>query len=67
MSGISDEEFLHNCEVRSVIRRFFPDGTKASEYFELVEKRRGKDAADKLRSDCRIAWKNHQTDLIGQA
>ena len=61
------EDDRHRCEVKSVIRRFFPDGQRASEYFALVEKKRGKGPADKLRADCRVAWKQHQTDLMGQA
>ena len=61
------EDDRHRCEVKSVIRRFFPDGQRAAEYFSLVEKKRGKGPADRLRSDCRVAWKQHQTDLMGQA
>ena len=60
-SGINDPEALradlHRCEVATVIRWFYPDGGKAKEYFDLVEKKRGKEAADVLRADCRIAWK----------
>ena len=59
-SGINDPDALradlHRHEVSSVIRRFYPRGEEAKEYFALVEKRRGKDAADKLRSDCRAKW-----------
>lgn len=61
------EDDRHRCEVKSVINRCYPDGQRASEYFALVEKKRGKGPADKLRADCRVAWKRHQTDLMGQA
>ena len=65
-SGINDPEALradlHRCEVATVIRWFFPDGGKAKEYFDLVEKKRGKEAADALRADCRIAWANKQKE-----
>ena len=61
------EDDRHRCEVKSVIRRFYPDGQAAAEYFAAVEKKRGKGPADKLRADCRVAWKQHQTDLMGQA
>ena len=61
------EDDRHRCEVKSVIRRCFPDGQMAAEYFDLVEKKRGKGPADKLRADCRVAWKQHQADLQGQA
>ena len=33
------------------------DGDKAKEYFELVEKKRGHLAAQKLRDDVRNEWK----------
>lgn len=64
---VAADDDRHRCEVKSVIRRFFPDGNAAAEYFALVEKKRGKGPADKLRADCRVAWKQHQTDLMGQA
>ena len=61
------EDDRHRCEVKSVIRRFFPDGQRASEYFALVEKKRGKAQADKLRDDCRALWKQRQIEMAGQA
>ena len=61
------EDDRHRCEVKSVIRRFFPDGQRAAEYFAAVEKKRGKGSADKLRDDCRAAWKQHKIDLMVQA
>ena len=48
-------EELHRCEVQSVIRRYFPDGDPKP-FFADVEKFRGKESADKLRADCRVAW-----------
>lgn len=48
-------EELHRCEVQSVIRRYFPDGDPKP-FFSEVEKKRGKEVTDKLRSDCREAW-----------
>lgn len=56
----------HRCEVKSVIRRCFPDGNSAAEYFKLVEQKRGKESADKLRDDCRVAWKQRQIEMAGQ-
>jgi hypothetical protein len=58
---------LHRHEVASVIRRFYPRGEEAAEYFKLVEKKRGKEAADRLRADCRIAWKKHADKIASQA
>jgi len=50
-------EELHRCEVKAVIRQCYPDGKKAAEYFEIVESKRGHLAANRLRDDCRAAWK----------
>ena len=52
-----NESERHRCEVSWVMRAFYPDGKRAAEYFDLVEKKRGKESADKLRQDCREAWK----------
>ena len=59
-SGVSSEAIaaeLFRCEVQSVIRKCYPDGNKAAEYFVMVEANRGKEATDKLRDSCREAWK----------
>ena len=52
-----DEAERHRCEVSWCMRAFYPDGKKAADYFDLVEKKRGKESADKLRQACREAWK----------
>ncbi len=52
-----DEEERHACEVSWVMRTMYPDGKRAAEYFNLVEKKRNKDAADKLRNSVREKWK----------
>ena len=59
-SGVSSEAIadeLFRCEVQSVIRKCYPDGNKAAEYFVMVEANRGNEATDKLRAACREAWK----------
>ena len=59
-SGVSSETIaaeLFRCEVQSVIRKCYPDGNKAAEYFAKVEANRGNEATDKLRAACREAWK----------
>lgn len=71
-SGVANPEQaaavdLHLYEVRDVVRRFFPDGDAAAEYLGLVEKKRGKAQADKLRDDCRALWKQRQIEMAGQA
>lgn len=57
-----DEEKRHRCEVSWIMRAFFPRAEEAKEYFTLVEKHRGKEAADKLRDDCREAWKARKAE-----
>ena len=52
-----DERHRHECEVRDCIKRFYPHGAAMAAHLELVEKRRGKSAADRLREDVRTAWK----------
>ena len=60
-SGIANPEQaaavdLHPYEVRDVIRRFFPDGDPTP-YFGMVKAKRGQDAAERLITDCREAWR----------
>ena len=60
-SGIANPEQaaavdLHPYEVRDVIRRFFPDGDPTP-YFDKVKEKRGNDAAERLITDCREAWR----------
>ena len=62
-SGQSAESIaaeLFRCEVQSVIRKCYPDGNAAAEYFVMVEAKRGTESADKLRNACRVAWKVRQ-------
>jgi hypothetical protein len=40
---------------------------KAKEYFELVEKKRGHLAAQRLRDDVRAEWKKRRVEMAGQA
>jgi len=71
-SGVTDavihaDDDLLRCEVKSVIRRYYPTlfdrqsikeaGEKIEAYCKLVESKRGKVAADKLRDASREAWK----------
>jgi len=71
-SGVDNAESLaaddlHSYEIKSVMRRYYPDGNKAAEYFDKVEKNRGKEAADRLRDDVRAAWKQRRIEESGQA
>jgi hypothetical protein len=54
--AIDFETERHKCEVSWIIRAFYPRGEAAAEYFKLVEIKRGKEMADKLRADCRVKW-----------
>lgn len=58
---------LHQCEIKAVMRKCYPDGNKAADYFELVEKKRGHLAAQKLRDDVRAEWKKRRVEEAGQA
>ena len=64
-----NEAGRHRCEVSWVMRAFYPDGKRAADYFDLVEKKRGKESADKLRQDCRVEWKQWKIadSIVGQA
>ena len=53
-------EEMHVCEVRDCIKRYWPNGQRLADYLELVEKKRGKEPADRLRADCREAWRAKQ-------
>lgn len=50
-------EELHRCEVSTIVRRYFPKGDPKP-FFCEVEKKRGKEAADRLRNDCRALWRD---------
>jgi hypothetical protein len=56
------EEDRHRCEVRAVVRQCYPHGDKAAEYLDLVESKRGKDAASRLRKDVREAWRERMKE-----
>ena len=57
---------LHQCEIKAVMRQCYPDGDKAKEYFELVEKKRGHLAAQKLRDDVRAEWKRRKSSEVAR-
>lgn len=63
---IPNADDLHKCEVQAVMRQCYPDGDKAKEYFELVEKNRGHLAAQRLRDDVREEWKKRRVEMAGQ-
>ena len=51
----------HRAEINTLISRHYPNdsiGLKA--FFVDVEKHRGKDAAERLRTDCREAWRKRK-------
>lgn len=56
-------EEMHRCEIRWVIREYFPDGKAAADYFQTVEKHRGAGPAKRLRDDCREAWAKHRAKV----
>lgn len=52
----ADEQFRHECEVRWCVSEHYPDGERMAAHLDLVTRRRGKVAADRLRADVRKAW-----------
>ena len=62
-----DEAERHRCEVSWVIRAFYPRAEEAKEYFQLVQKHRGQEAADKLRDDARKAWQKRNQEKRGES
>lgn len=60
-------EDLHRCEIKSVMRRYYPNGKKAADYFEQVEKARGHLAAQRLRDDVRAEWKKRNQETARKA
>ena len=63
----SASDDLHKCEVMAVMRQCYPDGDEAKAYFELVEKKRGHLAAQRLRDDVRAEWKKRLIEEAGRA
>ena len=59
------EEERHRCEVVQVLRWRAQDRNKSSEYLQMVRKRRGDIAADKLEKDCREQWERGNRGLKG--
>ena len=55
MTDTSSEEYRAAKEAEWLAKR---PTAEITSFLELVEKRRGKAAADKLRSDAREVWKN---------
>lgn len=50
------EAWRHECEVRDIVKRNYPDGHAVKCELDEIEKKRGKESADKLRADCRKEW-----------
>lgn len=61
------EQKRHECEVRDLVKRYYPNGRDLAAYFELVEKKRGRVATEKLRADCRKEWARYRDELTSQA
>ena len=51
---------MHRCEIEWCMRNFYPNGAAMAAHLDLVERKRGKPAAMKLRVDLRKAWKERQ-------
>lgn len=65
LGKLESEEWRHACEVRHVVA--MSSVSERREYLDLVEKRRGKTAGDRLRDAVSREWLVRRTDLAGQA
>lgn len=63
---LTSEQHRHECEVRDCIKRFYPDGTRMAAHLDLVERKRGKEAAMRLRVDVRKAWAAVRAERRGE-
>lgn len=63
MTDTSSEEHRAACEARYLARR---PAHEITEFLELVEKRRGKAAAEKLRQQTREEWKKRNLTNQGE-
>lgn len=59
------EEFRHQAEVRQIIKWRMQDRNRAMEYLQDVAKKRGQDAADRLRKDSAEQWDRKNRGLEG--
>ena len=59
------EEFRHQAEVRQIIKWRMQDRNRAMEYLQDVAKKRGQDAADRLRKDSAEQWDRKNRGLQG--
>lgn len=50
------DDHRHQCETRHVLALAVGSRASSDAYLELVEKRRGKEAAERLRRDAREQW-----------
>lgn len=55
---LQSEAYRKACEAREKVRECFPDHGKLECYLALVVTKRGKEASDNLREDCRTAWRD---------
>ncbi len=56
----NSEEWRHECECRYVARKLWRSDESEPEYLSLVEKNRGKEAADRLRDRAREIVREHR-------
>jgi len=54
----ASEDWRHECEARAIAAR--PTLAERREYLDLVERRRGKPAADRLRATMKQLWEAKQ-------
>lgn len=60
------EEERHRCEVRQILRWRLQDRNKAIDYIELVRKKRGDAAANRLHKDAADQWTKGSKGIHGE-
>lgn len=54
--GLDSDLHRHACEVRDLIRRYYPDSSNVKAYLDLVKAKRGDEAYNRLREDLLAEW-----------
>lgn len=59
---LESQRYRESCEARDVVQTYYPDSVKLQLYLAKVLTQRGEKATNKLRADCRLAWKDKRVE-----
>jgi hypothetical protein len=57
---LESEQYREASEARDVVTRFYPSVPQLEAHFALVLIKRGKEATEKLKANCRVEWKRRK-------